>query len=96
MNKIILERIQELHQLLGINRKIPTDPYDFNSYTVAHFVGFSTEQELKFLEILAEEDRQKIIINHLEKLMPLAKRVQEIKRKAMLNGHFRDLKPPRF
>jgi uncharacterized protein len=67
-----------------------------NSYTYAHKVGMSIEQEYELLKINSEGERIIFIIKHLIKIIPILKEVEEAKRKIKLNGHFKLLDPLDF
>jgi hypothetical protein len=61
---------------------------------MAHHVGFSIEQEYKFLTIGDEIDRQEFMINHLENLIPIVKDMERLRKRVEMNGHFKNIIPP--
>ncbi len=92
----ILSHINDLYQLMNIE-KIPTEFYgSFISFEVAHKVGLSKEQEYQLLQMISEEERQRFIIDHLERMIPTVKNAEEMRRKVQLNGHFKNIQPPIF
>lgn len=93
---LIIDRITELFTIMNIKKDIPENTPQFNTYQVAHHVGFSTEQEYEFLRIPTESDRQTYLLRHFEKLMPVVKEMEELRKRVQMNGHFKDLKPPKF
>ena len=93
LNLRILELIRELQSFMKFTKPLP-DSIDFMSYDVAHYVGLSLEKEYKFLQILSEIKRQKYIIKHLEKTIPILHEVQALEEKVQMNGHFKNLIPP--
>jgi len=94
LNEEILNNVRILHQILDINVEIPQSAADFITYDLAHQVGFNILQELEFLAILEEQDRQKIMLAHLLMLIPMAEEMRELQRRAKLNGHFKNEIPP--
>ncbi|MBK9735786.1 MAG: LON peptidase substrate-binding domain-containing protein [Saprospiraceae bacterium] len=88
--------IEELYSIMKINNikieEIPT----FRSFQLAHKLGLNIEQELKLLAISAEKDRQLFLINHLENLIPIVLEAEKLRKRAELNGHFQNIKPPNF
>lgn len=93
-NEKILDLTRELFQLLNIQKKLPESIQDFSTFDVAHHLGLSLEQEYQLLCLLRAEKRQAFLIDHLERLLPVVKEMENLKKKAQLNGHFKHLKPP--
>ncbi len=92
----ILDKTEQLYKMLKINKPLPEDPKDLNLYKMAHDIGLSLSQEYQLLTIATEIERQKFILNHLNRLLPTVSKVEEIRRKAKLNGHFKNIIPPKF
>ncbi len=92
--KRIVDAIKELFSVLDIQKEVTEDYENFNSFDFAHQVGFSVEQEYEFLCITSEEERQKYMQEHLQKLLPVVRQMEEIRKKAQMNGHFRNVIPP--
>jgi len=90
----ILNSISELFKVLNINKDIPNNPRNFNTYDMAHHVGFSIEQEYKLLCIPSETDRQDYMLNHLDRLIPVVREMERLRKKAQMNGHFKNVIPP--
>jgi hypothetical protein len=61
---------------------------------LAHKVGFNLDQELEFVKISTEEDRQTYMLNHLMRLLPIADEMKTLRKRAEMNGHIQNLKPP--
>ncbi len=93
-NEEILELLRKLYQTLNIERELPINGYDFLTYDVAHHIGLSTAAEYQLLCMMDPLSRQQIIIDHLRRTLPEAQEKEELRRKAMLNGHFKNLIPP--
>lgn len=95
-NALILERVQELFQLMQVDKKLPASPLDFTTYQVAHYVGFSVWQEYEFLNLLAAPARQQYLFDHLEHVLPIVREMNLMRERALLNGHFRHFNPPQL
>ncbi len=94
MNAQILQMLAELFQLLNIKKEIPENSSSFQTYEIAHHVGFSLEQEYEFLCIPTEVDRQEYLQSHLERLIPTVMEMERLRKKAQMNGHFKNVIPP--
>lgn len=90
----ILTYLSELYEVLNINKPIPKFSDELNTYSLGHLVGFSLEQEYELLTITEEKRRQDFMIEHLEKLIPTAREMEELRRKVQMNGHFKNVLPP--
>lgn len=90
----ILQLISELYDVLNIHKPLPELNGEFNTYKLAHLVGFSIEQEYEMLTILEERRRQSFMIQHLEQLIPSALEMEALRKKVQMNGHFKNLEPP--
>lgn len=94
MNMKILEYLNELYGIMDIDKELPDDPANFSSYSLAHHVGFSIHQELEFLQTTEETDRQLMMVDHLERMIPIVREAEEMRIKVSMNGHFKDIIPP--
>ena len=94
LNEKILTHLIELFDLLNIDKRLPDGPSDFITYDVAHHAGMSTEQEYELLTLQSEKERQTFLIKHLEQFLPMVREMRNLQQRALLNGHFKDLKPP--
>ncbi len=93
-NSELREFINELFIQLDIKEKILKDGFEFNSFQLGHLVGFELMDEFELLKHPRETTRQKIILEHIKKILPVVRQMAEIKEKAKLNGHFRMINPP--
>jgi hypothetical protein len=84
----------ELFDLLDIKENIFKPGFTFTSFKLAHYVGFDFISEYELLRHPHETARQKIIVEHIKKILPAVKQIAEIKIKAKLNGHYRMINPP--
>ena len=71
-------------------------PQDVWTFQLGHLAGLSTEQEYELLSTPSELERQVLMLEHLDSLIPMVKEMEELRRKAKLNGHFRRFSSPDF
>ncbi len=90
----LLSMVRSLFHLLHIDKELPADPDRFSAYDIGHHVGLSAQQEYELLCLTDESERREYLIAHLERLLPIVRETEEIKRKARMNGHFRNIIPP--
>lgn len=95
-SKKILELTQELFRLLKVGKEPPAGPETFVTYDIGHEVGFSLPQEYELLCMPEERARQDFMLQHLEQFLPRVREMERIREKIKMNGHFRNLKPPKF
>lgn len=95
-NDKIIELLANLYQYLKMHKPLPADAYSFDSYRVGHYVGLSLKDELKLLSIASESSRQDFIINHLETIIPVLREMNALEKKVKMNGHFKNIIPPKF
>lgn len=93
--ELIRENIDELFVALNIKNNLEIDHDEFKTYHIAHHVGFSLEQEYEFLCFLSEKERQEFMLDHIKRLVPVVREMERLKKRAQLNGHFKNLIPPK-
>lgn len=86
--------VEELYRIMQIKDVRLNLPEQFKTYQIAHKVGLNFEQEIHFLQISREFDRLVFLINHIKHIMPIVREMEELKKKARMNGHFKRLIPP--
>lgn len=91
LNEELLNNLKDLYQYMNINKSIPELTPDFNTFLIAHYVGFNADQEYKFLTILKEKNRQDYLLNHLIKLIPVVKEMEDLRKRVQMNGHFKNV-----
>ena len=94
-NQTIITLVKELFQLLNITKSIEEDPMYFRTYDIAHHLGLSIDQEYELLSTFNAIDRQAFLTQHLQTILPVVRETEKLKQKALLNGHFKNLIPPK-
>ncbi|WP_222984697.1 LON peptidase substrate-binding domain-containing protein [Flagellimonas meishanensis] len=95
LRKEVLDHIEKLYGLMDVPfTKI--NPEQFNSYSLAHKMGLSFEQEYDLLQIPKETDRLKFIKEHLKMTIRVLKEINRTKGIIELNGHFKNFDPLDF
>jgi len=91
----IINGIEQLYAIMDV-------PYtkinvkEFNSFTLAHKIGLSFEQEYQLLQIPSENDRLNFIGLHLTSTITVLSEVERTKKIIELNGHFKNFDPLDF
>ncbi len=93
--RMVLSKIRELYQLMDVPLDIIREEL-FNSFTLAHKMGLSFEQEYQMLQMPRESERLNFINSHLMGTIVVLKEVQRAKELIELNGHFRNFDPLDF
>ena len=92
----LLSRLERLYDLLQIETDYDPDKATDFSYRISHKVGLSIEQEYEILTLDRESDRQQLLIQHLDKVIPVVADMERTKERIRLNGHFKNLDPLTF
>lgn len=92
MDQMIQQKVKALFSNLGVSKKLKGfDPYD-----LGHYVGFSKEEEYRFLQVTNKRTQQQLILDQLEKLIPIIEKSSVLKARIQLNGEFRKFDPSDF
>ncbi|QKG52692.1 LON peptidase substrate-binding domain-containing protein [Hymenobacter sp. BRD67] len=92
----ITRQVRQLYEALGLRKLLLELDPAFRIFDVAHHIGLSTEQEYQLLGTTAELERQELVREHLERLLPAVLEAERLKERVRLNGHFKNLQPPQF
>ncbi|MEM0931094.1 MAG: LON peptidase substrate-binding domain-containing protein [Bacteroidota bacterium] len=95
LRKDVLDKVEKLYELMDVPFT-KTSPKQFNSYSLAHKMGLSFEQEYKLLKISKETDRLLFIKDHLLTTTTVLEEVNRTKAMIELNGHFKNFDPLDF
>jgi hypothetical protein len=91
----LLLQLDRLHHILQTKVDFNAQLQPF-SYQVGHKVGLSQEEEYHLLTIDSETERQRYILRHLNKVIPVMSEMERTKERIKLNGHFKNLDPLNF
>lgn len=94
LNIDIITKLNRLYTAMNIQNVKIKDEVSFRCSDIAHKVGFTIDQELDFMLIDNEYDRALYLNEHLEKFIPQVLAMEELRKRAQLNGHFQNIKPP--
>jgi Lon protease-like protein len=87
----LLSTVKRLHAILKVDKKYRTMEEGLTSYELAQHIGLALNQEYELLGIFDERTRQKYLLKHLERILPVVESMEELKQKIKLNGHFKNL-----
>lgn len=87
----VLNGIEQLHQLLKVEKPLKKSQEELWSYDVAHTVGLTLEEEYELLTLMNELQRQEYLKRHLQKVIPVVAEMESLKAKIKLNGHFKNI-----
>jgi ATP-dependent Lon protease len=96
LGRRILDLLQELFGYLQVDKRLPEDPAQLSLFKFGHQIGLSLEEEYQLLSLPTEEERQLFVLEHLQTMVPKVKETEELRRKAQMNGHYKNLIPPKF
>jgi hypothetical protein len=91
----IINGIHQLYAIMDVPFK-ELNVSEFNSFTLAHKIGLSFEQEYQLLQIPKENDRLNFISIHLTSTITVLSEVERTKKIIELNGHFKNFDPLDF
>src|SRR5690606_24643064 len=92
ISEAILQSVQQMLALLGVSDKLVVQGVP-KSYEIAHYVGFSLEEEYEILQILTEIQRLEYIRRHLHQMKEVVDELERMKARVQFNGHFRHISP---
>nr|WP_299384390.1 LON peptidase substrate-binding domain-containing protein [Allomuricauda sp.] len=91
----VLDKLKNLYGLMEVPFS-EISPKQFNSFSLAHKMGLSFEQEYSLLQISKETDRLQFIKNHLDTTVTVLKEINRTKNLIDMNGHFKNFDPLDF
>lgn len=91
----IIKGIHQLYTMMEVPYK-ELNVETFNSFTLAHKIGLSFEQEYQLLQISKENDRLNFISLHLTATITVLSEVERTRKIIELNGHFKNFDPLDF
>jgi hypothetical protein len=91
---LMVKWVKDLYTSLNLKDLVVTE--SVTSFDIGHKIGLSLEEEYELMKIDSEYKRQRYIINHLKKAVPLVREIERSKDRIKMNGHFRYLDPLHF
>ena len=92
---VYYNQVKKFYELLGT--PVPeVDINAVNSYSFAHKLGLSLDQELELLKMQKESDRYVFLIDHLSATIPVVQQINRTRRLIERNGHFKNFDPLDF
>jgi len=91
----VLSKLRDLYAIMEVPFS-EASVAQFNSFTLAHKMGLSFEQEYALLQIPIEMDRLHYINEHLTTTIGVLSEVERTRRTIELNGHFKNFDPLDF
>jgi len=89
--KHIIDAARKLHEYIGESKKFEKPDEELCSFDIAHHVGLTIEEEFVLLGYENELHRQEFLKRHLDRILPVMKEMESLKKKIKLNGHFKNL-----
>ena len=91
----VLADCKTLYELMDlpfgpINREV------FNSFTLAHKMGLSFQQEYQLLQLASEKVRLQFLLDHLRQTIRVLGQLNRTRELIEMNGHFRNFDPLDF
>ena len=96
MMRKLMNSIRELHRMLNVQKDFDKRDEELKVYDVAHHIGLSLEEEYEILNLFDERQRQEYLKRHLAKVIPMVGKMEQLKEKIKLNGHFKNLEGFKF
>lgn len=94
INEQILDMVRDLFRLMKIDKPLPASAVGFSTYDIAHYIGFNLEQEYDLLMTIDAVARQQMMLDQIRRMVLMLKEMENLRNRASLNGHFKNLIPP--
>lgn len=94
--KVITLHLKLVELVKGKTDIVNYEPDERASFRIAHSSGLDVLQKQKLLELTSETKRLELLLEHFEKVIPDIERTEEIKRRVLSNGHFKNLRSTDF
>ncbi|MBO9617911.1 MAG: LON peptidase substrate-binding domain-containing protein [Niabella sp.] len=90
MEQLIIQ-LRRLHTFMQVKKDFKKADEVLNSYDIAHHSGLTIYEEYELLQLTHERQRQEYLKRHFEKIIPVFEKMEDLKAKIKLNGHFKSL-----
>ncbi len=91
----LLQAAEELYRLMDLPFP-PIKKEVFNSFTLAHKMGLSFQQEYQLLQLSSEKVRLQFLLDHLNQTAKVLSQLNRTRELIEMNGHFRNFDPLDF
>ena len=91
----LLQAAEELYRLMDLPFP-PIKKEVFNSFTLAHKMGLSFQQEYQLLQLASEKVRLQFLLDHLNQTAKVLNQLNHTRELIEMNGHFRNFDPLDF
>lgn len=95
-NREIVRLTRMIYDKLGVDKRVRSVEEGFTTYDIGHYVGLTLDDEYKLLTLRRAGPRQEFLLNHLQRIDVHRSQGRNLRARAKLNGHFKELTPPRF
>lgn len=95
----LTEAVIEACRTLYEHMELPFEPVRrevFNSFTLAHKMGLSFQQEYQLLQLASEKVRLQFLLDHLKQTILVLGQLRQTRERIEMNGHFRNFDPLDF
>jgi hypothetical protein len=92
----VVNLLDQLSGMLEVEKSLHEGVENFISYQCGHYIGLSVEEEYTLLSLNSENERLNFLRNQLQKILPRIENMYEVKKRIMMNGHFRELDSPGY
>jgi Lon protease-like protein len=87
-HRYFLKLVRELYISMNIVQEVEVDEC-LTPWDLGHRIGLSQQQEYELLCIRSEQERERYVIRHLERTIPVLREVERSRELIRQNGHFR-------
>ncbi|SDC79689.1 LON peptidase substrate-binding domain-containing protein [Niabella drilacis] len=87
----LVQQMRTLHDYLEVKKAFRKDDHLLTAYDIAHHSGLTIYEEYEFLQLTRERQRQEYLKRHFEKTLPVFEKMDHLKQRIRMNGHFRAL-----
>lgn len=92
---VLMRLVEEFYDAMELPKPTIRKP-TFTSYTLAHKLGLSIEEEYYLVKIPSEVNRLEYLIQHLSRTIPVIRNITRTKQIIEMNGHFKNFDPLDF
>jgi Lon protease-like protein len=94
LRSLVALHLEELYKLLKIEREIYAADGNIYLHDLVHYIGLSLEQENELLSLNTGEEQWNYVLDFLEYMIPAINASISMRKKAAMNGVFKNLDSP--